>query len=272
MSQYIPKPDAEDINVPPSAPLRDALILLIGFFAIIGAALVIFGLLGAWAARNLSPKDEAKLFGTFKLEQKFKQKSEPAFAALLNQLAGDLPVKSFLLCEKTPNAFAMPGGTVMVTSGLLKGLKSENGLAFVLGHELGHFVNRDHLLGLGRGLGMLVVAAFFGVADLDFLGLNIGIEVVGNSFSRQQEAAADEYALQLVQKKYGHLSGVEEFFNHILKSEMGWQHQLPSFISTHPNAHDRLQVIHERQAGHSGRITPLEQRISQALGDCAENH
>ena len=45
------------------------------------------------------------------------------------------------------NAVALPGGNIVVFAGLLKEIKSENELAMILGHELGHFAHRDHLRG-----------------------------------------------------------------------------------------------------------------------------
>ena len=50
--------------------------------------------------------------------------------------------------------------TMIVTAGLLEKVESENELAFIIGHELGHFRNRDHIRGLGRGLaiGILITA------------------------------------------------------------------------------------------------------------------
>ncbi len=61
-----------------------------------------------------------------------------------------------LLKEKRPNAFAMPGGTTGLITGLLETLDNEIELAFVIAHELGHFHNRDHLSGLGRAAGFSV--------------------------------------------------------------------------------------------------------------------
>ena len=62
-----------------------------------------------------------------------------------------------VISEEVPNAFAIPGGLIVVTTGLISGVESENELAFVLGHELGHFRNRDHLRSLGRGALMRMV-------------------------------------------------------------------------------------------------------------------
>ena len=70
-----------------------------------------------------------------------------------------------------PNAMALPGGLIVVTQGLLDQVESENELAFVLGHELGHFRNRDHLRALGRGIMISLFLAV--VTGNDVAGLGI---------------------------------------------------------------------------------------------------
>jgi Zn-dependent protease with chaperone function len=56
------------------------------------------------------------------------------------------------------NAMAVPGGKMVVFSGLLDSLSSTNGLMFVLAHEVGHFKNRDHLRLMGRGIVLSILA------------------------------------------------------------------------------------------------------------------
>ena len=61
-----------------------------------------------------------------------------------------------VLDQSEPNAFAIPGGQIVITRGLLESVSSESELAFVLGHEIGHFKQRDHLRGLGRGIALVI--------------------------------------------------------------------------------------------------------------------
>jgi Zn-dependent protease with chaperone function len=53
--------------------------------------------------------------------------------------------------QATVNAVALPGGNIIVFKGLLTELKSENEVAMILAHELGHYAHRDHLHGIGQG-------------------------------------------------------------------------------------------------------------------------
>ena len=66
---------------------------------------------------------------------------------------------------KDVNAFAVPGDTILLVEELLNKVETENELAMVLGHELGHFHFRHHLKGMGRRLVMgffsMMIFAFF---------------------------------------------------------------------------------------------------------------
>ena len=106
---------------------------------------------------------------------------------------------------------ALPGGLIVVTQGLLDQVESENELAFVLGHELGHFRNRDHLRALGRGV---VISLFFAVVTgNDVAGLGIkATDLTLRGFSREQETRADEFGLAIVHAEYGHVNQASRLF------------------------------------------------------------
>lgn len=109
-----------------------------------------------------------------------------------------------------PNAFAAPGGHIVVTTGLLKSIQSENGLAMVLAHEIGHHYERHPLRGLGRGVVMTLFLSAISGIDLGGLA-NQFLEktaVVGQlAYSRKQETDSDKIAINLITKYYGHASG-----------------------------------------------------------------
>ena len=82
---------------------------------------------------------------------------------ILDRLVEQLPPQALdfqLHVEENPtvNAMALPGGHIVLYRGLLDRIDSENELAMILGHELGHFAKRHHLRGLGRGLVLLVLS------------------------------------------------------------------------------------------------------------------
>lgn len=200
---------------------------------------------------RLSPQREAKIFAFYgdalteeaKIPDDLTRKWEKA-QSLLQDLSGTpelsgLTFKLGYLASDEPNAFAVPGGMVVLTRGLLRGVESDIGLAFVLAHELGHFANRDHLRGLGRQLGFkLTLALLFGTND-GFTGNASDLLLLRHS--RAREAAADDFAMTLLQEQFETIEGAGELFK-LLQAKS----TLPEWaymFTTHPGNLERLKKI-----------------------------
>ncbi len=138
------------------------------------------------------------------------------------------------------NAFALPGGAILVTSALVEKMESENELAFVLGHELGHFYHRDHLKALGRGLLMNLLLSLVGAGGDESLPLlgSTGL-LAERSFGRDQERAADRFGLKLLYLTYGHVGGGSDFFSKLPDTEHS-DRAFSSFAQTHPVSNQRI--------------------------------
>jgi len=158
------------------------------------------------------------------------------------------------------NALAAPGGTIIVFSGLLDRLSSENELAFVLSHEMGHFLHRDHLRGLGRGLVFMAIStALFGPHNQANRLAARFLNLTELRFSRQQETAADHFALDVLHCAYGHVGGALAFFTKLASTKQGG-HVRISFFSSHPLFPERICNLRDycHQRGFvSGKTTPL---------------
>jgi len=154
----------------------------------------------------------------------------------------DLGYRLFAIDDKTPNAVAMPGGAIGVTTGLLDALKDETGLAFVLGHEIGHFKNRDHLRGLGRALGLRIIVSYlFGDSQIaQVIGTN-ALTMVHRKYSRTQEESADRFGVYLVYNAYGTTDGTTKLFEMLRKTDnrSKWAYM----FSTHPAAAERIHAM-----------------------------
>jgi len=178
---------------------------------------------------------------------------------LLDKLAAGFPEKdrSFrvhLVENETVNAVALPGGNIVVFTGLMKEVASEEEISFVLAHELGHFANRDHLKGLGRGLLLWTLAAVFlgndnRVTDLAGQSL-IGVQM---KFSQAQETKADLFALELMSKQFGHVAGAVAFMQKLAAKEK--RGLLAYYFSTHPHPEKRISVMQKgiRSKAYTGR-------------------
>jgi len=145
---------------------------------------------------------------------------------------------------KTVNAFALPGGPVFITEGLLRLLKTEAELAGVLGHEIGHVIARhssEHLAKqqLTQGLlGALVVGSG------DYTTAQIG-QVVGNminmSYGRDDELESDALGIRIMAEAGYDPRGMLRVMEVLAKASGGSRQ--PEFFSTHPAPENRAERI-----------------------------
>ncbi len=161
----------------------------------------------------------------------------------------DLPWKFTVLDDPVVNAFAMPGGYIYVTRGLLAHMQSEAQLAGVLGHEIGHVtarhsakqITQQQLAGLGLGLASAVSPTFrrYGATAEQALGLLM------LKYSRDDESQADELGV-----RYSSGSGYDPreipgTYRTLQRIAARAGQSLPVYFSTHPDPGARA----ERTAG-----------------------
>ena len=167
-----------------------------------------------------------------------------------------------VLDEHDPNALALPGGAILVTSGLLEQVASENELALVLGHELGHYHARDHLRGLGRALALQLVLGALGGEQIVTGLAGVAGALAQRGFDRRQESDADAFGLALVHAEYGHVAGAGDFFARLAERVRrgGAAGRLASYLDTHPLHADRVAALHAEADAHGwaseGALTP----------------
>ena len=162
--------------------------------------------------------------------------------------------------EKQVNAFAVPGGHIFITKGLLEKLDSEAQLAAILGHEIGHVVARDTMAALSRQIGMTaLLGAAAGVGGSGSGDLMAGTAfitgVLSLQYSREDEQAADMVGMAyLVQAGYDPRGAVETM--RILQ-ELQTVRPI-EFFSTHPNPQNRVAYLEERIERRYGMIGELK--------------
>lgn len=152
---------------------------------------------------------------------------------------------------KTVNAFALPGGQIFITLGLLNKLQNEAQLAGVLGHEMGHVIERHTAQQMAKNqLGqMLVVAVSSAATDYgnssDTSNPAIIAAVVNQvlqlRYSRMDESEADVWGLKIMEKTGLNPEQMIKVME-ILKAASGGG-QGPEFFQTHPNPDLRIQQI-----------------------------
>ena len=154
-----------------------------------------------------------------------------------------LPWRFTVLDDPVVNAFAMPGGYIYVTRGLLAHMQSEAQLAGVLGHEIGHVtarhsakqITQQQLAGLGLGIASAVSPTFsrYGSVAEQALGLLM------LKYSRDDESQADELGV-----RYATLSGYDPreipgTYRTLKRIADRAGQSLPSYMSTHPDPGQR---------------------------------
>ena len=169
------------------------------------------------------------------------------------------------------NAFALPGGYVYVTRGILAHLNSEDELAGVLGHEIGHVVarhsaeaiSRQQLAGIGLGLGSLFSDRFAQFAD----AAGVGVGLLFLKFGRAQESESDRLGVEYSTRLGYDSHKMAGFFKTLSRMRDEGGQSLPSFWSTHPDPGDRKVKVHELTDQWQGQVPykPLNKDANEYL-------
>jgi Zn-dependent protease with chaperone function len=174
--------------------------------------------------------------------------TEKAARVAFEKLAGTLiveadlaiPIRIAVLRKSDANAITLPGGIVYVFSGLIDKSDTPDELAGVIAHEFGHVAHRDGTRHVLANAGM---AFLFGTLLGDFLGggavLIAARTVLQSSYSRDVEAAADNYAVDLMRKADGN----QRALGTILERIAGGSHPIPKILLDHPDTKDRVAAI-----------------------------
>ena len=250
--RHVPKQPRDDVNVSDTHPLVEASTLLVGLSAIFVLIVIALVFLIEVALYFIPAEREAALFRNWLPEDivTVSPVDERLYQTqlLLDRLAfhwGDSPYEFRVEIDDSSdaNAMALPGGLIVVTTGLLDQVESENELAFVLGHELGHYRNRDHLRALGRGVIFGLLFAVTTGSDLSNVGINVA-DLTLRSFNRKQETSADEFGLELVYTQYGHVDEAWRLFERWDDGEDSL-FDVIGYTSTHPQPEDRAEVLED---------------------------
>ena len=247
--KYTPRLSENNVNVTPTSPLREFFVLAGGLLGIVVGGYLLLGLAVDWVAPRISPKLENKM-GTLFVRSFVQQGPVPKAAGAVQNLVDDLqdrcarlPYTFHILVIDNPavNAAALPGGHILVFTGLLEKVTSENELAFVLAHELGHYAHRDHLRGMGRALVVMAAGTLlFGPDSSVGSLLGNALNVTALNFSRTQEARADTFAVDTLQCAYGHVGGATDFFEKIGRAKDPGR--FGHYFATHPE--NRRRIAH----------------------------
>ncbi len=204
---------------------------------------------------HMSNKTQAKIENLFKSD--IKVKPNPNYVSQLNKiesiknkivpldknLQGKSKFPIYIYPSKEVNAFVTVDGSIYFTEGILKEIKDEDELAFVLAHELGHYAHRDHLTYMGRQIliASILTALSLGQSSHFSSFANSANEISDISYSQKQESEADIYANHMVLALYGTNKGGINFFKHLEEKEK--MPQFMHYFSTHPSPQYRIKLL-----------------------------
>jgi len=166
----------------------------------------------------------------------------------------DLEYRYRVLNSSVPNAFALPGGFIVINRGLLVGLSSEAELAAVLGHETGHVTAKHSLAGYQRAMAANILLAGIAIGSggkewaMDLSGITASL--VSNGFSREQEREADWLGIDYMVRAGYNPTGAVRLQEYFYRELEGGEN--PMFVEglfrTHPFSKERLDNARARIA------------------------
>jgi beta-barrel assembly-enhancing protease len=154
------------------------------------------------------------------------------------------PFEIFVVNNDITNAFALPGGSIFVFTGLIAESSSAEEVAGVIAHEMGHIINRHGIKRIAQSIGTLVIIQLiFGNTDgFTSIAREFLTAATINNYSQSQEREADETSVILMHKAGLNPLALSEFFYRL--KEQG--EEVPaylSWLSTHPSHDDRINAI-----------------------------
>ncbi|MEL6603823.1 MAG: M48 family metallopeptidase [Cyanobacteria bacterium J06614_10] len=280
--KYVPREITEEVNITPVHPLVNFAHLL-GTVAAAGVVIyVLLGIIAAQLVQRIGPETEEKIGATLVQSLSMDTITDDSRIDYLTDLTTEIqadiaetsigpatypPVKIGILDTPVENAMVTAGSYLFVTEGLLDSIESENELAFVLAHELGHLHHRDPVTALGRSLVWLTISGLLGFGQQTTSIVPNAFNLAELRHSRGQETAADDHAVTLIRARYEHGAHSLDFFKRIesetpdlgaLDHMMEWQH-------THPLSSDRIERIEATFKTNSwpltGEPTPLPENL-----------
>lgn len=180
----------------------------------------------------------------------------------------ELTYRLTVLDTPVVNAFAVPGGYVYFTRGILAALSSEAEMAGIMGHEIGHITarhsaeqySRAQVAQLGLGIGAMLGAPGRIVSGL----AQIGVGMLFLGFSRENEREADDLGVEYSSRAGYDAREMARFFETLERMNPGSDRSgLPGWFSTHPSPEDREGAVRRAAAEWRRKLGMSEPKIGR---------
>jgi len=226
--------------------------LVLGF---LGVLVLIYLLMVPWLSEKMASKlsagTERQLGDAVYDAMDLSAKQDTAASYVLNEFFAamnvptDYRVRITVVNDNTVNAFALPGGRIVVYSGLLNNIQSYPELAALLSHEFTHVNNRHSTKSIFRKLGSKVfLGLLFGkFGTVTSVLVDHADDLKSLKYSRSLEKEADINGLDILMQRKIDPKGFVSLFNHL--KETGASSSLPEFLGSHPDIDKRINYINE---------------------------
>ena len=151
----------------------------------------------------------------------------------VRNLVGDIPYNIYVINEKESNAFASLGANLYITTSFLDDIDTENELLFVIWHEMAHIENRDVLRKVATQIPFSVA---FGLVVGNTPDIQVLWDLVGYNYDKYTENISDEYGLNFLNERMGHVGCVTKFFENM----NSFSSNAMEIISDHPTTMSRI--------------------------------
>ncbi len=160
-----------------------------------------------------------------------------------------LPFHFKILDSPVVNAFALPGGYVYFTRGILAHFNNEAQFAGVLGHEIGHVTARhganqyskQMLAEIGLAIGASISKELETFAEI----AGVGLQLLFMKYGREDESQSDELGVEYSSRTGNDGKQMADFFKTLDKLGGEGEDRMPAFLSTHPAPLDRFEKVGE---------------------------
>jgi predicted Zn-dependent protease len=184
----------------------------------------------------------------------------------------DLPWQFGVLDHSNVNAFAVPGGTIFITRGLLEKMRSEAELAGVLGHEIVHVLRKHHLKAIQKGAQTALAGDAASVALRDRAGpardklISLGTELYSRGLDKSDELEADRLGIVIAARAGYDAYGLPSVLQ-TLQAMSAQDSAVALMFKTHPAPGERLDSIGEKMQplldAYSGQAQLAERFLRQ---------
>lgn len=166
----------------------------------------------------------------------------------------DVPYRIHVTADSMVNAFALPGGHIILPAGLLVFAKSSDEVAGVLAHELAHVTERHSVQQAltGIGLGMVLQAVLGDASEIVRFFVASGANLLTNKHSRDHERDADRVGFAYLNRANIKSGGLADFFGRLAtlhdQRDGRLSGRLKAMFSTHPVTAERIARLAEMEA------------------------